>query len=386
MRHNEINDNYGVESLRDSMFEQGRLSDEIEDPNGAAMHKELEVSKPAADFGAYSSSSHYARLNEEADDHEPPPNDRLSRPRQSSEISSSSGTILAGQRSTRTVALDLSQLDPAEFPAILNRSNIHAFRSESPNHMYQEQSSPERSTPETRSRPGSYSYVSPDSSTVSLPTSSYISISSLSRGSSPLAESSISTPAKESGDSPASHPRDRRHPLHFGARPSYPGRHDQPEQGPSVYDHVKTEEQDISLVLPIITLPGSIVRDQSRTPSPTWGPHNHNTREARNRTRGPLDIILTGPKVGVDDFVRQLDEVKGVRLFRIANDGYAEKEAVKKERCVIAVIQMVTDSDEGKSDGGDEGVVDERSNKLLARLHLMMDREERHLEQVSLPL
>ena len=149
---------------------------------------------------------------------------------------------------------------------------------------------------------------------------------------------------------------------------------------------MKTEEQDISLVLPIITLPGSIVRDQSRTPSPTWGPHNHNTREARNRTRGPLDIILTGPKVGVDDFVRQLDEVKGVRLFMIAEDGCAEKEAVKKERCVIAVIQMVTDSDEGQTDGDDEGVVDDRSKKLLARLHLMMDREERHLEQVSLPL
>jgi hypothetical protein len=79
-----------------------------------------------------------------------------------------------------------------------------------------------------------------------------------------------------------------------------------------------------------------------------------------------------------------LDEVEGVRLFRIENGGLVGKEAGRKERCVIAVIQMGTDSNEGRTDPDDQGVVGGRSNKLLARLHLIMDREERHLEQVSL--
>jgi len=366
------------------MFDQGESRDEMGNLNAAAEQREFEIIASGVEYGNISSSSIGTQMdNDEDHDDQPQPHDRPSRPRQSSEISSSSGTILAGQRSSRTVHLDLSQLDPEEFPAILNRSNIHPFRSESPSHMYQEHSPPQRSTPETTSRPETYPYASPDSSTVSLPTSSYISISSLSRGSSPFAGSSSSTPARESGDSPASHPRDRTHPLQFGARPSYPGRYDQSEQGPSVYGHVKREGHDISLVLPLIALPGSMIRDRSRTPSPTWG--SHNAREARNRTRGPLDIILTGPKAGVDDFVRHLDEVEGIRLFRIENGGSAGKQAGERERRAIAVIQMGPGADEGRTDGGDEGVVDGKNGKLLARLHLMMDREERNLEQVSLP-
>lgn len=166
---------------------------------------------------------------------------------------------------------------------------------------------------------------SPSSSTVSLPTSSFISISSLSCSSPFDGDSGMSTSIYESNTSSPRNPDARdevRQPFmpHHRMRERMEGRgsrHDTHSRNHwAVHEgQVRTREQgsDISLVLPSLFLPEGSLRDE-RASVPE---HSTSRSSAPLDHREPLEIALSGTNRTTNAFLNKLATVPGLVVFRI---------------------------------------------------------------------
>lgn len=154
-------------------------------------------------------------------------------------------------------------------------------------------------------------YPSPDSSTFSIH-SSFISVSSLSRGSSPFESWSAG-----SGDSDVEVEGSRSR-----SRNQSPGPNSNSNPNPRARQ-ARTNEEEVSLVLPDISIPGSVLRPSRRGTRETITPGPGRTllpsfsSALRRRTNGtgtgmgkdregPLDIGLTGRGGSTRAFIRAL--------------------------------------------------------------------------------
>jgi hypothetical protein len=335
-----------------------------------------------------------------------------------SEISSSSsgtilGTTMKADREGRSrIALDLSRLDPMVFPAIIppdpsmshskvedeprspliagsteysgtppRTSSRSQTRNSSPPHTYHQYQHHHQ-----QDQPGLYSYPSPNSSTFSIH-SSFISVSSLSRGSSrgssPF-DTGTGTPAdqegeegeaekdKSSGERSPSRGQEQGEGTILGLRP---GTRSRPGDGEGMTRGRRSNQdrdqptiaggQDVSLVLPSISLPGSI---HARTLD--FGTHlldddtsvipSQSHRGARSGSAGqgnPLDIALIGRGGSSNAFVNALKGCGGIRCFAV-NREERERFGLGRE---VAVFEAGDEEDE------------DQQGRLVARLTIFDD-------------
>jgi hypothetical protein len=406
-------DDFGVRSLTDSMLDN--------DPKVSGMS--MSSSPKDMDLEDVEQQVQTAELSR---------NDQQERQRQpvhrgsrDSEISSSSsGTILgttskADRDGRSRIALDLSKLDPVEFPAIIppdpftshtksedesrsppiagitrpagtppRTSSRSQTRNSSPPHAYHQYQHHHQ-----QDQPGLYSYPSPNSSTFSIH-SSFISVSSLSRGSSrgsspfelgPGTGTGTGTPTDEDEDEGEEELEEVDE--HVGVDIERPQR-----RGPGTTSGLKREGgeregttrgrrnnqvrtqppiargEDVSLVLPSISLPGSIhARNLDFGARPldddTSGSPLHAHRGARSEGLGertPLDIALIGRGGSSNAFVNALKGCEGIRCFAI-NREERERFGLGRE---VAVFEAEDEEGEGQ-----EG-------KLVARLTVFDDESD----------
>ena len=312
------------------------------------------------------------------------------RGRQDSEISSSSGTVLGTNRPTH-IALDLSTLDPLQFSAIVDPANDTIEKADSRTPFRSPRTPPRASRSQTRmSTPPDlhahpqqqgydrnpnagmnfgHSYPSPNSSTFSIH-SSFISVSSLSRGSSPFGAHSAG-----GTDTPADSDREA-------------GMHSREREGVASTSPVRplpATDPDVSLVLPNISLPGSLNPSRKDAPQSPVRPDPYTTMRNSSTTphasrvlpvlgprskgrRGPLDIALTGRAGSTRAFLSALigcPEVICCRVNRQASEA-------GETGCEIAISETSSERN---------GVEDDKS-KLVARL-TVFDHGVGPLDQVS---
>lgn len=399
-------DDFGVRSLTDSMLDK---DPKVSGMSMSSSPKDMDLEDVEQQVQAAESS----RSGQQERQRQP-----VHRGSRDSEISSSSsgtilGTTLKADREGRSrIALDLSKLKPMEFPAIIppdpftsqskvedeprspsiagitrpagtppRTSSRSQTRNSSPPHAYHQY---QHHHPQDQT--GLYSYPSPNSSTFSIH-SSFISVSSLSRGSSrgssPF-DTGTGTPADQEGEEGEAEKDESSIErslaegqeqgegtilgLRSGTR-SRPGdgegttrgrRSNQDRDQPTI-----AGGQDVSLVLPSISLPGSM---HARTldfgahllDDDTSGIPLQAHRGARSGSAGegnPLDIALVGRGGSSNAFVNALKGCEGIRCFAI-NREERERFGFGRE---VAVFEA--GDEEG---GGPEG-------RLVARLTIFDD-------------
>jgi hypothetical protein len=389
-------DDFGVQSLTDSMLDSDA---EVSGIKLSSSPKDMDLEDPEQQV----QTAELSRSDQQERQRQP-----VHRGSRDSEISSSSsgtilGTTMKADREGRSrIALDLSKLDPMEFPAIIPRdpftshskvedeprkppiagivrpagtpprtSSRSQTRNSSPPHTYHHYDHHHYDQDPT----GLYSYPSPNSSTFSIH-SSFISVSSLSRGSSrgssPF-DTRTGTPADREGEEEGeesnieesnierSNAREQEQGegtilgLRSGTR-SRPGdgegttrgrRNNQDRDQPTI-----AEGQDVSLVLPSISLPGSI---HARTldfgarllDHDTSGMSSQSHRGARSGSAGegnPLDIALIGRGGSSNAFVNALRGCGGVRCFAV-NGEERERTGFGRE---VAVFEAGDEEGEGQ--------------------------------------
>lgn len=401
-------DDFGVQSLTDSMLDSDA---EVSETGLSSSPKDMDLQ----DVEQQVHEAIQPRSDQQERQRQP-----VHRGSRDSEISSSSsGTILGttskADREVRSrIPLDLSKLDPVEFPAIIppdpftshpkvedeprsppiagitrpagtppRASSRSATRNASPPHIYRQY---QHQHYHPQDQTGLYSYPSPNSSTFSIH-SSFISVSSLSRGSSrgssPF-DTGTGTPADQegeegeagkdesSGERSLAEGQEQGEGTILGLRSGTrlrPGdgegmtrgrRNNQDRTQPPI-----AGEQDVSLVLPSISLPGSIharsldfgarLLDDDTSVIPS---QSH--RGARSGSAGegnPLDIALIGRGGSSTAFVNALKGCEGVRCFAV-NGEERERTGFGRE---VAVFEAGDEEGEGQ-----EG-------RLVARLTIFDD-------------
>jgi hypothetical protein len=383
-------DDFGVQSLRDSMLDSDA---EVSGMKLSSSPKDIDLE----DVEQQVQTAEFSRSDQQERQRQP-----VHRGSRDSEISSSSsgtilGTTMKADREGRSrIALDLSKLDPVEFPAIIppdpftshskvedeprsppiagitrpagtppRTSSRSATRNSSPPHAYHHYQHHHQ-----QDQPGLYSYPSPNSSTFSIH-SSFISVSSLSRGSSrgssPF-DTGTGTPADPEGEVEKEESsierllaegQEQGEGTILGLRPgtrSRPGdgkgmtrgrRNNQDRDQPPI-----AGGQDVSLVLPSISLPGSIHartvdfgarlldHDTSGIPSQS----HRGARSGSVREGTPLDIALIGRGGSSHAFVNALRGCEGVRCFAVKREE-RERFGLGRE---VAVFEAGDEEGEGQ--------------------------------------
>lgn len=394
-------DDFGVRSLTDSMLDSDA---EVSKTGLSSSPKDMDLE----DVEQQVQTAELSRSGQQERQRQP-----VHRGSRDSEISSSSsgtilGTTMKADREGRSrIALDLSKLDPMEFPAIIppDPFTSHSKVEDEPRSppvagITRSAGTPPRTSSRSQTRnsspprayhqyqhhhqqdqPGLYSYPSPNSSTFSIH-SSFISVSSLSRGSSrgssPF-DTGTGTPADQEGEEGEAEKdessierslargQEQGEGTILGLRPgtrSRPGdgegmtrgrRNNQDRDQPPI-----AGGQDVSLVLPSISLPGSIhartldfgahLLDDDTSGIPLQAHRGARSGSVREGT--PLDIALIGRGGSSHAFVNALRGCEGVRCFAV-NGEERERTGFGRE---VAVFQA----------GDEEG--EDQEGRLVARL------------------